>query len=110
MITTCDHQMEKPKRGKRQSTNWVFTLNNYTEEEVWMIGLICNMPEDEPHFKLSTSRVKAIACSPEVGKKGTPHLQGFLQLSKKGINIVPISLVVELGLVVPWPDTGSNPV
>jgi len=66
----------------RQSCNWVFTLNNYTDDEVLLLGGLVY----EPHpFEISASVVKSVACSLEVAPTtGTPHIQGYLQLSKKG--------------------------
>lgn len=71
-----------PNHIPRQSCNWCFTLNNYTEDEVLLLGGLTN----EPHpFEISSSVVKALACSEEIAPvTGTPHLQGYLQLSKKG--------------------------
>lgn len=71
------------KFAQTQSTNWVFTLNNYTQEECDSLPDLINRPGV---FERSNSLVKAIAVSEEVGERnGTPHLQGYLQLSKKGI-------------------------
>lgn len=49
----------------QRSTNWVFTLNNYTEQ-------------DEERFALAVSGGKLRWClyGREVGLSGTPHLQG----------------------------------
>lgn len=59
-----------------QYTTWVFTLNNYTFEE--MLGL------SELTFPSNERVISGIAFTPEVGgKKATPHLQGFLQCYKK---------------------------
>lgn len=77
--------METPARRKiqTQGTNWVFTLNNYTEDEVAAIAILHFDPKPFPNNEVT---VKGLACSQEVGgKKGTPHLQGYLQLSAKGI-------------------------
>lgn len=65
----------KPKkRGKGvqlRSTNWVFTLNNYTEEDLDLIFL--SVTEEN-------AQVAFIACELEVGrKKKTPHVQGYCQ-------------------------------
>ena len=44
-----------------QGKTWVFTINNYTEEDItFVMGL----------------EVSKITCSKEVGEEGTPHLQG----------------------------------
>lgn len=51
----------------KQTSNWCFTLNNYTEEEVTAIqGL----------------DVKYIIYGKEVGESGTPHLQGYVNLAR----------------------------
>lgn len=74
-------QPKKDKRVRIRTTNWVFTLNNYTPEEI--DALIYSA---EPKLRDGEdSNVAFVAFSEEVGKKGTPHLQGFLQLFEKGI-------------------------
>jgi hypothetical protein len=80
----------KPRKPQIQSTNWTFTLNNYTEDEVLHIG---GLVVDDHPFDHSSSVVRSLACSEEVGKTGTPHLQGYLQLSLKGI-LISFSLLV----------------
>lgn len=54
-----------------QSSNWVFTLNNYTEQEVADISTWVN------------KGARGIGYSKEVGESGTPHLQGFICMTKK---------------------------
>ena len=51
----------------KQTTNWCFTLNNYTEEEVASIQAL---------------DVRYIIYGKEVGEAGTPHLQGYVNLSR----------------------------
>lgn len=58
--------------------NWVFTLNNYTEE---------NITELLTHKKISGA--KKYMFQREIGESGTPHLQGFIVFSTK---IRPLSL------------------
>lgn len=49
----------------KTSQRFVFTLNNYTDEEVGRIG-------DPPEF------IQYVGYSKEVGASGTPHLQGWV--------------------------------
>ena len=51
---------------------WVFTLNNYTEDE-------CKLLKE----KLTEDSCKYAIVGKEVGEKGTPHLQGYVNLKKK---------------------------
>ena len=69
----------KPKKKKQISPakRWCFTLNNYTEQEISSIV---------PLLKEQSS-LGIIA--KEVGDKGTPHLQGYIEFKKK---IRPLSL------------------
>lgn len=50
---------------------WCFTLNNYSEEEY---DLFCTFGNDY---------CKYFVMGREVGKEGTPHLQGYFSLKKK---------------------------
>ncbi|AIF76262.1 Rep [Bat associated circovirus 6] len=65
-----DPECTKTGRGN-PVYRWCFTLNNWTEEEY---GTICSSLE---------GRVKYLIIGKEVGEKGTPHLQGFVNLTKK---------------------------
>ena len=50
-----------------QARTWVFTVNNYTEEDIkWVMVLECNK----------------IVCSKEMGDEGTPHLQGAVTFKR----------------------------
>jgi len=66
---------KKYKNKNAQYTTWTFTLNNYTFEEQ------CGM--QELTFPAPDRVISSIAWSEEIGEKGTPHLQGFLQTYKK---------------------------
>lgn len=69
------------KRIRVRTTNWCFTLNNYTPEEVTLLQMAA-----DPELNGSPTNVAFCAFSFEVGgKKKVPHLQGFLQLFNKGI-------------------------
>lgn len=64
-----------PARGKF----WVFTLNNYTEEEKNFIDNLVN----------SETNLAYISYGKEMGDSGTPHLQGMLELhSRKRLSYV----------------------
>ncbi|AWW06057.1 MAG: helicase [Cressdnaviricota sp.] len=56
----------KTETSKR-ARNFCFTLNNYTDENMRDVSLLVN-------------KVKYICYSQEVGKCGTPHLQGYFEL------------------------------
>lgn len=52
--------------------NWCFTLNNYTDKQLIVVdNLGCS------------ATTKYMIYGKEVGDKGTPHLQGYIQLIKK---------------------------
>nr|QKV51246.1 putative replication associated protein [Crucivirus sp.] len=57
---------------KSRKKNWVFTWNNYTVEDVKTVN--------EDWLKLSDMR--CVVYEPEIGKQGTPHLQGFFCFDK----------------------------
>lgn len=52
---------------------WVFTLNNYTEEEE---GLLITAVDEDPEIVF-------LGYGREIGESGTPHLQGHLELSRR---------------------------
>ena len=55
-----------------KAKDWVFTLNNYTDAEL-----------DDLNESLTTDDVKYAVFGYEVAETGTPHLQGFLSLTKR---------------------------
>jgi len=58
-------------RNNSRSRNWVFTLNNYTGDEVEFI------------HSAELGDLRCIAYAKERGESGTPHLQGFVCFSNK---------------------------
>lgn len=57
----------------QQSKTWVFTLNNYTDEEERLIKEACGRPNGPTYLLYGR----------EKGEGGTPHLQGYMEFSKK---------------------------
>lgn len=51
-----------------RSTQWAFTLNNYTEAEVHRVQDLVNLEH----------KIQYLIFQPEVGENGTPHLQGYI--------------------------------
>lgn len=51
------------------SKHWVFTLNNYTEQNILALR--------------NDSSIKRLSMQEEVGESGTPHLQGYLEFYLK---------------------------
>lgn len=62
----------KDTRNKQgtQRKRWIFTLNNYTKEDIEDISKYFR--ENREHFIFGE----------EIGKNGTPHLQGYVELNK----------------------------
>lgn len=67
-----DGNLYREASVRTRSTRWVFTLNNYTDDDV--NHLITTL---EPVTKY-------LVFGREVGESGTPHLQGFFQLTNSG--------------------------
>lgn len=72
------------------SRGWTFTLNNYTEEEV----------ETFENFECDY-----MVFGQEVGKEGTPHLQGYLYIKKK---ISMKALKAKLSKRAHWESAKAN--
>jgi hypothetical protein len=53
---------------------WVFTLNNYSDEDTERINQLVS---------IEGNNIIYLIYGKEIGESGTPHLQGFLALSKK---------------------------
>lgn len=65
--------MPIPNALLAQSANWCFTLNNYTDEQEEVIQA----------FAADTSKCKYLVYGREVGLEGTPHLQGYMEVTPR---------------------------
>lgn len=73
-------------QARRQSSNWCFTVNNYSDEN------IANLKSLYPET------AKYLIIGKEEGENGTPHLQCFIQLKKRSRFNQVLSLFTNLGL------------
>lgn len=60
-------------QANKKSRCWVFTLNNYTQDD---LERILSLPS-------TTTNVKYVCYGQEVGESGTPHLQGYIQFKNE---------------------------
>ena len=72
-----------------RGVRWVFTLNNYTEDDVSRLGRLGG--------DLDRSGISYLVYGREVGESGTPHLQGFVILSSRRHLAGVRSLISERG-------------
>ena len=69
-METLGGNTKTPKVRENQLTKWVFTLNNYTEDDILEILETCK------------AFCKKWGFQTEIGEEGTPHLQGAIWLKK----------------------------
>jgi len=70
------------ENGRALSRYYVFTLNNYTDEEK---RLIKKAVESKTCIGRTKHVITYCCYGEEKGESGTPHLQGYLECSSQGI-------------------------
>lgn len=56
--------------AKERQRDWCFTINNYTDEDIYSVGIMSN-------------DAKYLVCGFEVGEQGVPHMQGYVYFDNK---------------------------
>lgn len=92
MSETSDMSSSRPKRAN-PAKKWCFTLNNYTENDVVSIGSKFKGSEWIAGF--------------EIGESGTPHIQGYVEFSKK-VRPMSLGLTSSIHWEVAKGDRASN--
>ena len=64
-----------PAGRSGSAKHWCFTLNHYSDDEFVHLGSLCDPDAPGP--------VRYLVLGREIGEGGTPHLQGYLELSRK---------------------------
>jgi len=67
----------------KRHASWVFVINNPTAGDLGRIDGLVDSDETDP-VTGKPSALRYLAVSDEVGESGTPHLQGYLELTNGG--------------------------
>lgn len=94
-LETLGGNTKTPKVQGNQLKKWVFTLNNYTEQDITKILETCNAFCEKYGFQT------------EAGENGTPHLQGAIWL-KKAMRWSELKLSSNMHWEKMKSDVGSN--
>jgi hypothetical protein len=66
----------KPVHQESKYKYWCFTLNNYTDEDIFEINSLIEF----------NSNMNYLCYGKEIGESGTIHLQGYFELLKEGMS------------------------
>ncbi len=83
----------RPPSMRNRVRSWIFTLNNYTEEDIVSLS----------HDKWMDIDITRYAFQEEIGENGTPHLQGVVQF----VNQIEFTTMKEINNRAHWKKTKS---
>ena len=66
-----------------RTTKWVFTINNYTDEDCRRLVLLPRQVIGTQAERRAIQNISVLIAEREVGQEGTPHIQGYIEFQEK---------------------------